>query len=174
MYLSSDQEKDRYLQHNNDVNDLRYQSFVKPLFEELLPLIPRGAKGLDYGAGTGPVLCEMFRSQGFTVRLYDPYFWPDTSVLKEKYDFIFACEVVEHFYSPYQEFSRMKEMLLENGALGIMTALYSSEINFEEWYYRKDPTHVCFYSNQTIEWLFQRFKFKSCKVKQGRVITLQS
>lgn len=174
LRLSPDQEKERYLQHNNDLNDPHYQNFVRPLFEALVRVIPSGAKGLDYGAGTGPVLSEMFRAHGYEVKLYDPYFWPDVSVLDEKYDFIFACEVVEHFYSPHEEFSRLKKMLVEGGALGFMTALYSSEMNFEEWYYRRDPTHVCFYSERTMHWLSRHLGFEICEVKQGRVITLQS
>ena len=32
-YLSQEEEKERYKNHNNDVNDPRYQKFVSPIVE---------------------------------------------------------------------------------------------------------------------------------------------
>ena len=32
-----------------------------------------------------------------------------------------------------------------------MTNFYNDSIDFEDWYYRKDPTHVVFYTEQTLE-----------------------
>src|SRR3989338_3945126 len=55
-FLSPNEEKKRYETHNNDMEDVRYQNFVTPLMKEVLLKIPLGAKGIEYGAGTGPVL----------------------------------------------------------------------------------------------------------------------
>ena len=42
-------------------------------------------------------------------------------------------------------------MLVKEGFLGVMTKFLSDEKDFGQWYYRKDPTHVAFYSPKTIE-----------------------
>jgi hypothetical protein len=46
---------------------------------------------------------------------------------------------------------RLDSLLEEGGWLGIMTNFYNNSIDFEDWYYRKDPTHVVFYTEQTLE-----------------------
>jgi hypothetical protein len=33
------------------------------------------AKGLDFGAGPGPVIATILREQHYKVDLYDPYYW---------------------------------------------------------------------------------------------------
>ena len=83
--------------------------------------------------------------------IYDPYFFPDKTLLERKYDFITCTETAEHFYEANKEFNRLDSLLKEGGWLGIMTNLYNDSINFEDWYYRKDPTHVVFYTQQTLE-----------------------
>ena len=74
-------EEKRYRTHNNDVHDKGYQDFVEPLFLALMPRLASGALGLDFGAGDGPVLARMFERNGFSVALYDPFFWPDVAPL---------------------------------------------------------------------------------------------
>jgi 2-polyprenyl-3-methyl-5-hydroxy-6-metoxy-1,4-benzoquinol methylase len=81
--------------------------------------------------------------------LYDPYFYPDKTVFKNKYEFITCTEAAEHFYNPLAEFNRMNELLKKNGVLAVMTSLFDNSINFDNWYYRRDPTHVIFYSEKT-------------------------
>jgi len=172
--LNSEEEKKRYLTHNNDVLDPRYQSFVKPLYLEIRKRLPPGSSGLDFGAGTGPVLAMLLRQDGYPISLYDPYFWPDQQVLEEKYDFVCACEVIEHLYDPAFEFKRMSGLLKGNGLLAFMTQLYDEEIDFGRWYYRKDPTHVVFYSRRTFSWIQTYFGFSKLTFNGSRVILLQS
>ena len=98
-YLSFSQEKERYLMHNNDVNDLGYQGFVSPITNSIQSFFkPDVHNGLDFGCGTGPVISHMLKQHGFHVTLYDPFFYPDMSYLSNKYDFIICCEVMEHFH----------------------------------------------------------------------------
>lgn len=172
--LDPEEEKARYLQHNNDVSDVRYQEFLKPLFNLVLPHLGKKAQGLDYGAGTGPALAKMFESQGFPMALYDPFFWMDESVLRRSYDFIVCSEVAEHFYNPSIEFERIKSLLIPGGVLGLMTSLYISEIDFQTWYYRKDPTHVVFYSEKTLGWIAEKFKLQLVSVQSDRLILFKS
>ena len=172
MRLDENSEKNRYLLHQNDVDNKDYQNFVQPLFEQICAQVHPPAHGLDFGAGTGPVLAKMLQKQGYQVSLYDPFFWPDRSVLSGKYDFIFACEVVEHLYEPAHEFAQLRGMLEKNGLLALMTHLYNPAVSFEKWYYRLDPTHVGFFNAQTFQWIKEHYGFSHLKIVGERIALL--
>ena len=87
--------------------------------------------------------------KGFQIDLYDPYFYPNKKVFNNKYEFITCTEAAEHFYNPLAEFNKMNEILNKGGILAVMTSLYDDSIDFESWYYRRDPTHVIFYKEKT-------------------------
>ena len=38
-----------------------------------------------------------------------------------------------------------------------MTGVRTDEVPFEDWWYVRDPTHVCFYAPETLEWIARRF-----------------
>jgi hypothetical protein len=166
-------EKAQYMTHNNDVTDIRYQNFVSPIVDYISANMPMGSEGLDFGAGPGPVIAEQLKSKGFKVSLYDPFFWNDPTVLKRTYDFITACEVVEHFHSPAAEFHQLKNLLKANGQLAIMTDLYEDSIDFEKWYYHRDPTHVVFYRAQTLDWIKDHYGFKELVKARGRAVVFK-
>lgn len=151
MYIELDIEKERYLEHDNRVDDESYRSFLSRLACPLQEKLSSGAKGLDFGCGHGPVLAAMLQSEGFEVDLYDPFFFPDKKVLSKKYHFISCTETVEHFHNPFQEFNTLDSLLEPGGWLGIMTSFLTTDDAFESWYYRRDPTHVTFYSEKTFE-----------------------
>ena len=113
--------------------------------------LTKGSTGLDYGCGPGPALAEMFKEAGFNIDIYDPYFYPDDSFLNKKYQFITCTETAEHFYNPYEEFNTIDDLLEIGGWLGVMTNFLDESINFKDWYYRKDPTHVVFYTEKTFK-----------------------
>jgi hypothetical protein len=54
----------------------------------------------------------------------------------------------------------MDSMLEENGILAIMTSFLSNIEDFENWYYRRDPTHVVFYSQETFKVIARQRKWK--------------
>ncbi len=88
--------------------------------------------------------------------VYDPFFAPDPAVLDGSYDFITCTETVEHFFSPADEFERLNKMLRNGGWLGVMTEM-RNDSSFENWWYTRDPTHVCFYRVETMEWIALHF-----------------
>lgn len=163
VFLSPEQRPDaqaelrRYLQHENSPEDQRYRAFLSRLSSHLVPRLPPGASGLDYGSGPGPTLSVMLEEQGFLMDIYDPYFAPDPSVLERAYDFITCTETVEHFYHPDREFRQLNSMLKEGGWLGVMTEMLLSDDHFEGWWYHRDSTHVCFYRRETMEWIARQF-----------------
>jgi 2-polyprenyl-3-methyl-5-hydroxy-6-metoxy-1,4-benzoquinol methylase len=74
--------------------------------------------------------------------------------------FIVCCEVIEHFNNPAREFEKLFHLLSEDGHLICMTHLYNSDIEFRNWYYRNDPTHVFIYQEETLHYIDNRFGFK--------------
>ena len=102
FYVSAESEKSRYEEHNNDVNDINYQNFTSPITNTILEKFGPNHLGLDYGCGTGPVITKSIRDRDYNVMLFDPFFYPDESYLNYQYDYIFCCEVFEHFLNPKQ------------------------------------------------------------------------
>jgi cyclopropane fatty-acyl-phospholipid synthase-like methyltransferase len=110
-----------------------------------LTLLKPSEQGLDFGCGQGPALAAMLRGHGFSMTLYDPFFYPDESALLAQYDFITCTETAEHFHDPFAEFDKLDSLLKPHGRLGVMTCFLKQGSNFETWHYRRDPTHVVFY-----------------------------
>jgi hypothetical protein len=77
---------------------------------------------------------------------------------------------VEHFHNPKKEFGLLKKLLKPNGKFYLMTALFDETINFHDWYYKNDPTHVFIYHQKTIYWIKEKFDFSDVIIK-GRLIT---
>ena len=168
-YLSSDNEKERYEEHNNVIQDEGYRTFLSKVTNPLEKHLQKNDFGLDYGCGHGPALADILKKKGFKIDLYDPYFYPDKTVFKNKYEFITCTEAAEHFYNPLAEFNRMNELLKKNGVLAVMTSLFNNSINFDNWYYRRDPTHVIFYSEKTFHVIAKQRNW-SCWVEDKNVI----
>jgi SAM-dependent methyltransferase len=94
---------------------------------------------------------DLLRIAGHEMSIYDPFYAPDTNLLKYKYDFITCSETVEHFHDPAREFIHFDNMLKAGGLLAIMTNFQTGDDAFVNWYYRRDPTHVVFYRRRTFE-----------------------
>jgi SAM-dependent methyltransferase len=149
-WLSMDEERAVYDLHNNDARDSGYRAFLEKLALPLLERIPAGALGLDFGCGPGPALAEILREAGMEMVLYDPFFYPAKSALCHQYDFITCTEVVEHLHRPAKVFSQLDGLLKPGGWLGIMTCFQTCDDWFDNWHYRRDPTHVVFYREATL------------------------
>lgn len=147
------EEKAQYDLHENSPEDSGYRTFLNRLAVPLRKRLPDRAHGLDFGSGPGPTLSVLLEEAGHRVRLYDPIYAPDTSVLQGPYDFITATEVFEHLHQPARTVSILYQALQPHGLLGIMTKRVQSQAAFRTWHYIQDPTHVCFWSETTFRWL---------------------
>ena len=152
-----DTERREYDQHENAPDDPGYRKFLGQLADPLLKRIGPASHGLDYGCGPGPVLAAMLEEAGHTMAVFDPIYAPDPEVLERRYDFICCTEVVEHFHRPATEFERLDKLLKPGGWLGIMTRFQTDDDRFANWHYRRDPTHVVFYRQDTFAWLGGQF-----------------
>ena len=166
-YVNAEQEKERYQEHNNDVEDKRYQKFVSPIVDGILNDYGKYHVGLDFGSGTGPVISKLLKDKGYNIKLYDPFFANYPCRLKEKYDYIACCEVIEHFHHPLREFKMLKELLKPGGSIYIMTSLYSHKVDFISWNYKDDITHVFIYHRDAIEWIKNTLGFSKMEVDKN-------
>ncbi len=170
LYISLKAEKNRYKDHNNDVNDSRYRRFVSPITSNVLKKQAKDELGLDFGAGTGPVISVVLKEYNYNILQYDPFFFDNKKLLEKKYDYIVCCEVVEHFKNPAKEFILLKNLLKSKGSLYIMTYLYDDSIDFKNWPYRKDPTHIFIYKKETFSYILNKFNFNNLNILSRLII----
>ena len=163
QHPSREVEYAQYRTHENNPDDSGYRKFLSKLVDPLITRLSEGSSGLDYGCGPGPALAIMLRESGYVMELFDPFFYPDRTLLNYSYDFVTCTEVVEHFHHPAEEFHRLMRMVKPGGWLAIMTCFQTDDEKFKNWHYRRDPTHVVFYREETLRhlaeysgWLFER------------------
>lgn len=165
-YLSPKEEKERYLTHNNDVNDEGYQEFTSRITNEIIENFQEHHLGLDFGSGSGPVISHQLGKLNYNVKLYDPFFYPLDEYKNFRYEYIFSCEVFEHFQQPRKEIHHLLSLLKKDGYLLIMTHLYDQSIDFQNWYYRNDPTHVFIYTEKTMQFIATQFQLSIEKITE--------
>ena len=158
QHVNETDEKLRYDQHKNSINDEGYCAFLGHLLEPLSERLPDSAEGLDFGCGPGPTLNVMMAEAGWSMDIYDPFYYDNKIIFDRRYDFITATEVVEHIYQPGTCLDRLWAMLNSGGTLALMTKLVTDKQAFMGWHYKNDPTHVCFYSQQTFNFLADRWQ----------------
>lgn len=157
QHLSLSQEKAIYDFHQNHGDDPGYRKFLSRLCIPLTSRLKPKSNGLDFGCGPGPVLAQMLTDCGHQIDLYDPFYANQPGNLKNQYDFIVCTEVIEHFRQPQIEFEYLFCLLNSTGILGIMTKLVIDSAAFSRWHYKNDPTHLCFFSKTTLEWLANQY-----------------
>jgi len=153
QFISQADEKSRYDLHQNSPDDLNYRRFLSRIFIPMQNCLSPGSCGLDFGSGPEPSLSVMFEEAGHFMTIFDYFYANIPSALEKQYDFITATEVVEHLYCPKKELERLWGCLKGGGRLGLMTKSAPDQDAFSSWHYKNDPTHVCFFSEFTFNWL---------------------
>lgn len=175
FWPAPDEEKARYERHRNAAGDENYAAFLKQLSAPLARRAPQGARGLDFGAGPAsggdPVLCRILRDAGLAPTPFDPFFFPDMP--DGPFGFIAASETFEHFRRPAREIGKIHELLEPGGLLGVMTAFWEEALFRNNWHYRRDFTHLCFYRLETFRWIEERFGFSRLWTDGRRVVILR-
>lgn len=169
-FLSADEEKKRYDLHRNSPEDEGYVRFLDRLVASLRERVSAGKKGLDFGCGPSAVLSGLFERAGYPMTKFDRFYAPDTDVFERQYDFIAACEVLEHLQQPARELDRIWSCLRPGGWLGVMTQELVPAEEFPAWSYKNDLTHVCFYSAKTFSWLAKRWKAETVAPERDVVL----
>ncbi len=149
-----EQEKARYLQHNNTLENKGYVE----MFEDFIALLPKKNRCLDFGSGPNPVLAELLKKQGYDVDIFDIYFAQDNSFENKKYDIITSTEVFEHLKDPVSVMEILTRILNPKGTIAIMTSFIPED--FKNWRYRKDITHIGFFTHKTMKILADMFNME--------------
>ena len=155
FHLSSQQANDEYDLHQNKPEDQGYRNFLNRLCGPMIMYLNPCSRGLDFGSGPGPTLSLMFEEAGHEVELYDIFYAPSRHVFSKQYDFVSASEVVEHLLQPGLELKRLWDCLKPGGVLGVMTKRVENKESFKKWHYKNDLTHICFFSDTTVDWLVE-------------------
>lgn len=168
--LDVQQEKIRYDHHQNDETN-GYTAFLEPLIKDIHSYFCAAGVDttqlsvLDFGCGPTAILSKLFDEKGYKTFNYDPFYYPDQEPLRRTYHLITSTEVWEHLYKPREEIEKLLRLLKPGGLLGIMTSAHHGQAVFSDWYYRRDLTHVTFFSEQTMKWLAETFKLRVVKAK---------
>ncbi len=154
---SLEKQKERYLQHENSPENPGYIE----MFEEFIrvcvdPFVAGGKRILDYGCGPEPVLADLLTKRGYAVDTYDLFFKPDENYKTQKYNLIILTEVLEHLENPITVLRVLSERLEPQGVISIMTLFHPNDSEkFSKWWYRRDITHISFYTLMTLREIAQ-------------------
>lgn len=160
FFISAEVEKARYDRHDNSPEAEGYIKFLHRLLDPLLETLDKNLYGLDFGSGPVPVFASLLEKEGHTVETYDIFYDNRPELLKNKYNFITVCEVIEHLHRPMDELSTLFKALKPDGLLAIMTQPPVPAERFSGWRYKNDPTHVLFFSDETFEWIAKTFGYE--------------
>jgi SAM-dependent methyltransferase len=170
-FPSREEEKKRYLTHQNGIQFEGYVRFLHQAIDPALEFLRKDMTGLDYGCGHAPTLSILLAQEGYSCDDYDPLFVDHK--LDKKFDFIFSTEVFEHFFYPGKEIGKIKKLLKKNGLLIVMTERWKDVDHFSKWCYTRDLTHVSFFHSGTFDFLCSHFGFRRIFDDGDRVIILQ-
>jgi SAM-dependent methyltransferase len=172
--LSSEDEGRRYEIHNNEISDPSYRSYFKNFIDYIEDDLDKGHTILDYGSGPQPVLADVMEENGYTVDIYDKFFYNRKEYLDKKYDVIISTEVFEHIYNPVETLETLLSILNKNGKLILMTAVSPlTDEEFKRWWYIQDPTHVVFYNKKTFDTISRKYDLNIIKYNHKNIIIFQ-
>jgi hypothetical protein len=178
FFISKKEEVNRYLEHDNNLQNKGYVEMFQKKINTIKEVCPKVKIVLDYGCGYAPVLKTLFERQGYDASIYDPNFFPEEKP-NQKYDLIISTETFEHIKKPREDLVHLIQKISTNGYLAVMTRFYPIKKNnlclnsFGKWYYKRDPTHIAFYSQKTFSWMADELKMKVCHNNRFDFIILQ-
>lgn len=148
--LAAEQERAQYALHENTLENTGYVHMLTR-FLDRIPDIGSVKRALDFGSGPGPVLAHLMRERGIDAAVYDPFFAPDKRALERSYALVTCTEVLEHLWDPLKAFRDLTSCLDPGGRLAVTTLFHGeNDEMFFQWWYRRDPTHVGFFSPKTL------------------------
>lgn len=162
------EERQRYDLHS-DQGGAGHRAFLMPLVKMIqeyykkTPTPPNEVSTLDYGCGTVPALSEILAAEGMKTYFYDIFYHPNVEEFRRTYNLITSTEVWEHLYNPQEVIEKQLRLLKSHGLLAVMTSTHRGAGTFADWHYRRDPTHVSFFSEKTMNYLEKRYGLQLLK-----------
>ena len=169
--LNELEEKNRYLLHDNTLDNAGYIQFLTPLAQIIKKHVSHDSLGLDYGCG--PVFALEKALDGYThLNHYDLFFHPNKEVFNTTYDYIVLSEVIEHLKRVDEVIKLCLQSLKSNGMLFIQTLRHDDVKKIDAWWYTKEPTHIFFLSLQTFEFIATHYQLEIIEVTP-RIVVLK-
>ncbi len=164
----------QYELHENSIEDEGYVDFLNRAIDGGIGKFMDGGRLLDFGSGPEPVLAELLRRRGYEVTLYDLFYHDVPSAFEKTYAGIVTTEVVEHLADPPAVFKRLAACLDKGGYLSLMTLFAPEERDvFLDWHYRRDPTHIAFYTPETFRYFESLYGLRLIDHDGKRVATFR-
>lgn len=173
--VSLEREKQQYDQHHNSLENEGYVT----MFETFLDFFwneftCKDISCLDFGSGPTPVLSTLLQRRGASVDCYDKFYQPQRVFENKMYDLITSTEVFEHLDNPVKTLNVLAQHLKPQGYIALMTLFHDNSMeHFWKWWYRRDPTHITFYTPKTIAILADTCGLTVVKTDKKRIIVLQ-
>ena len=173
--IDAKSERQHYEKHENS---LACDGYVR-MFEEFIEIaiLPYHAKSdtvLDFGCGHTPVLTELLKRHGFSVDIYDIYFYPEKIYKDKEYNMIISTEVFEHLKSPMETLQELVSSLKMGGYIILMTQFpHKTDEEFLEWWYRRDVTHISFFTPHSFEIMAKRVGLNLIKTMNDNIVVFQ-
>jgi len=176
-YVTPEQEKKIYDTHNNSANDPVYLAYFQDFIDACLSkFMVASNSALDFGSGPTPVLAQILRQNfALEVDIYDKYYAPDKVYEGKQYDLITVTEVVEHLEDPMAYFALFTSLLKPGGALAMMTQFHhNDEERFEHWHYRRDESHVSFFTPKTMAMIADKIGLEIVYIDTHKYVVFKS
>jgi hypothetical protein len=148
QWLSVDDERARYRHHNNTIENAGYVGFLNEMVAQAEALSFQSGPILDFGSGENAVLTELLNARGLACTAYDPLY--GRAQVAGPYALIIICEVIEHLRDLRGELARLHDLLAPDGKILVRTQPYPSVDEIPAWWYSRDPTHLNFFSEDTL------------------------
>lgn len=176
FFINEVKEKMQYENHNNTFESPGYVKMFEDFLNFFWQDLPQNCHNiLDFGSGPGPVLAEILKQKKLNVDCYDKFYQPKKIYENQIYDLITSTEVFEHLQDPLETLKLFKTHLAPGGLIAIMTLFHKNDTaTFLDWWYRRDPTHITFYTPRSFEVLAQMCGLKVIKHDDNRIVILTS
>lgn len=174
--ITLEEEREEYDRHENSIENEGYVNMFKGFLDSgLVPFVKGGAYGLDFGSGPEPVLTQVIdRDYNYTMDHYDLHYQPEKVYEGKVYDFVVSTEVFEHLAEAKEILSMLLSHVKNGGVITIMTLFHEKDDDkFLKWWYRRDITHIGFFTPKTFEILGELLGFEVIWSDNRRIITLR-
>lgn len=173
-YLLPAKEHALYNNHHNSLENEGYVAMFENFLDFFWDNLTCKEESLDFGSGPTPVLSYLLERRGVRVDCYDKFYQPKPCYENKLYDFITSTEVFEHLENPLETLQLLSSHLKPHGTLALMTLFHSNDkAHFLQWWYRRDPTHIIFYTPKTLEMMAEKCGLCVLKTDNKRIMILK-
>lgn len=174
FYTSKEAEKKVYENHHNTLENRGYVQMFEGFLDYFWDKLTCQENALDFGSGPTPVLSYLLQNRHVKVDCYDKFYQPIEIFENRTYDFITSTEVFEHLEAPLETLRFLKNHLRPGGIIAIMTLFHSNDYRqFLTWWYKRDTTHITFFTPKTIRTMAEKCGFDVIKEDGKRIAVLK-